>query len=124
MKNVKAKPDRRKDSISDALQPLMNAFIKYLTVMSETQEHKIEIETKTAEAMLKFFDNLCNIKFQVEGIAVQTRRRERKRKTDNEHHKKVKEIILSMRKNNATYQTIVNETRYSSFLNRPTAHKC
>lgn len=114
LENEKRKSDRRKDSISDALQPIMSAFIKYLEVMSETLEHKIEVETKNAETMLKFFDNLSNIKFHVEGLPTQAIRRERSKKPDNEHHEKVREIILSMRKNNKTYQKIADQLEKDS----------
>lgn len=101
--------DRREDSLSNAIQPITQALINYLEVMSESLEQKIETETKNAETMLKLIEDLSNIKFQVEGVATQTRKRERKKKTDNEHHKKVKEIILRMRKNNETYQVIADQ---------------
>lgn len=69
-------PDRRKDSLLNAIQPITQAFINHLEAMSESLEQWIEAETKKEETILKFVEALSNIKVQAEGIASQTRKRE------------------------------------------------
>ena len=110
-KERRSKPDRRQNDTSNALQPLALAFMKYLETVSETQEQKIQSELKTAETLSKLLDNLGNIKIQVHGLTGQFLKHKPKKpkKSDNEHHKKVREIILSMWKNNKTYQQIADQ---------------
>jgi len=82
--------------------------MKYLEIASENLEKKVDTELKTAEAMSKFVDNLSNLKVQIPGLDEQYSGYQIKKhkKSNNEHHKQVKKIILRMRAKDATYQEI------------------
>jgi len=105
-KRTKPDSDRREDSLTNALQPIMNAFIKYLEVISKTLEHKIQAETKNAETLLKLVETFSNMKDQATSTVVQSSTH---KKSENDLHRKVREIIIKMRKDNKTYQVIADQ---------------